>query len=242
MVEMKTTKKATRDMVRAIPEPEWTDTWHPIGHGAVMDALNDAIKKTGMTVIRDNYTMVNEGQRVFGEWVLDRRVNGINCSIGWRNSMDKSMAIGICAGTHVIVCSNMQFSAEWIEFRMHTGNLDRDELFGIAAKAVDSVIVKSDELAEWHRSLKSIELPQFSERWKSAVFDLMESGVVPSSRFKKFLDLYDVESSRNNFELKNSVYVLHAAATNVLKNDNMFTVAKRTSELTEIINRVSVAA
>ena len=234
---MKTIISATREMVRSIPSPEFTDTWHPIGHATVMDALNLAVRESGMNVVADQYTLVNDGARVFGRWTLDRRTNGIAYSIGFRNSIDKSMAIGICAGTFVMVCANMAFDGEWVEFRMHTGKLDIDELNTIAKSAVASVITKTDEFAAWHKSLKEKVIPFQSERWKSTVFDMFDHGIVPPSRFKRFLDAYRIEGNRPGAP-SDSAYIIHAAATNVLKTDNMFTIAKRTSELTVLLDAV----
>ena len=40
--------------------------------------------------------------------------------VGFRNSHDKSMVAGICAGARVFVCDNLAFSGDFSEKRKHT--------------------------------------------------------------------------------------------------------------------------
>src|SRR5262249_47610898 len=47
---------------------------------------------------------------------------GVNLSVGVRNSIDKTLPLGFCAGNRVFVCDNLSFSAELLVNRKHTVN------------------------------------------------------------------------------------------------------------------------
>ena len=137
--------------IRAVPEPEWTPTWHPVSHGKVLDALDLAVKETGMDVVGSHYSLSGEqGQNLFGTWTLDREDNGMRWMVGFRNSLNKNLALGVCAGNHVISCSNMMFKGDdFIAFRRHSGGLDWDELVELAKRAMEGLIEKMKKLATW---------------------------------------------------------------------------------------------
>ena len=47
-------------------------------------------------------------------------------SIGFRNSYNKSISAGFCAGSRVIVCSNLMFTGDIVRIRRHTRNILTD--------------------------------------------------------------------------------------------------------------------
>ena len=47
---------------------------------------------------------------------------GVALSVGIRNSIDKTLPLGFCAGNRVFVCDNLSFSAELLVNRKHTVN------------------------------------------------------------------------------------------------------------------------
>ena len=127
--------------------PTKTDTYIPVGH----QHLVNTVKRIGSDYFNhepiDGKFEVNKtGDQMFGtlSWQGE---NGSNLSLGFRNSYDKSMPVGICAGAQIIVCSNMMFVGDIISMRRHTGNVisDLDDLVedlvkqsnGIYAKTVD---------------------------------------------------------------------------------------------------------
>lgn len=68
-----------------------------------------------------NPSLTRHDQRFFG--VLDLAcplADGVTLAVGIRNSLDKSLPIGFCAGQRVMVCDNLAFRSEVVITRKHT--------------------------------------------------------------------------------------------------------------------------
>ncbi len=86
--------------------------------------------------------------------------SGMNRSIGFRNSYDKTLPIGVCGGASVFVCSNLMFTGDIIKMRKHTQNVEED-LDILIQKLFDDVDRRYDESVEAKKHLQEIE---FSDR------------------------------------------------------------------------------
>jgi hypothetical protein len=64
-------KRTTEEVVAAVPEPTWTDTWHPVAHKHIISSLNKAIKATGIEIVDKRYTLSANGANVFSSWILE---------------------------------------------------------------------------------------------------------------------------------------------------------------------------
>lgn len=99
-------------------------TFSPIAHIKIADfMLNlgaDILK--GYTLVSETYSIARNGSQCFSVLTYSRGDDGINFSIGWRNSTDKSLAIGICLGASVICCSNLMFDGDIKILRRHSMN------------------------------------------------------------------------------------------------------------------------
>ena len=122
--------------VYQVPSVEFTKTFKPVHHQQVIEAIRTGINAVGMNVMSTEYVLANSGMRMFGVWELDSGTSEICWSIGLRNSMDKSMALGITAGTKVFICSNLAFDGEFVELRRHTKGLTIEELEFMAYRAI----------------------------------------------------------------------------------------------------------
>ena len=103
-------KFVSRDEVALVPTPYGTDSWKPVPHMEVIDAVTDVVKAHNWQILEENFGLAREGQKMFGVM----RINKSNSSdwsrcIGLRNSHDKSFAVGLSAGISVTVCSNLAF-------------------------------------------------------------------------------------------------------------------------------------
>lgn len=220
--------RLNRQEIEAIPSPEYTKTWHPISHKEVLASLDLVVKAEGVDVVSESYSVKNNGRNMFGTWTLDMPLGkGSLVQLGFRNSYMKTFAVGIAAGTHVIACSNLQFSGEFLEFRKHTSGLDFDELLITAAAAFSGVLVKSMELHEWQEALRPVALPE--PDFKALTFDAMRSGILAPNRFRDFLDKHEEEVELSKGE--NGLYEFHGAVTRMNRDNNLFTVGYRTADL-----------
>lgn len=127
--------------------PEKTDTYIPVGH----QQLVNTVKRIGSDYfnhepVDGRLEVNNTGNQLFG--TLSWQGEGTsNISIGFRNSYDKSMAVGVCAGAQIIVCSNMMFVGDVISMRKHTGNItaNLDNLVEDLIKQSNGIYAKTAE-------------------------------------------------------------------------------------------------
>jgi len=227
------TARVSEQEVMSVPEPEWTKSWHPVSHGKVIEAMELAVKDTGMDIVSRSYSLAGKGTNVFGTWLLDKEDNGMKWMVGFRNSMSKSLALGVCAGNHIINCSNMQFRGDdFIEFRKHTGGLDWDELVEIAKKAMVGLIERMGRLATWHSSLKERRIDQ--DDFKVLTFDAMKGNIFFPQQFPKFLDCYDMEQ-KTSPETGDTMYQFNGGVTRLLRDQSLFAISHRTTNLIKML-------
>jgi len=115
----------TRDDLALVPVPEATDSYIPVPHNNLADTLStigrDILK--GFTLSNEQYALAREGQQMFGVLSFRNDHNELGLSIGFRNSYDKSMAIGIAIGAQVFICDNLALTGDITIMRKHTVNV-----------------------------------------------------------------------------------------------------------------------
>jgi hypothetical protein len=224
---MNSKERFTEAEIVAIPSPEYTKSWNPISHGEVIQSVQAVIDEKGVGVVNKSYSTTNNGRNMFGSWTLDLMHGETSrVQIGFRNSIMKKFAVGMCGGDHVIVCSNLMFSGEFVEFRKHTSGLDFEELIAVAGRAFDKVLVDSERTHAWHESLKEVPLPQAD--FKALTYDAMAAGIIPPNRFKNFIA--SVEQEQEIYR-DLTLYQFHGGVTRLVRDNNLFTVSDRTRDL-----------
>jgi len=117
----------TEDAVRAVVIPNGTKTWCPIGHNVLIDLIGAELDKRGLIVEERQYAMVDAGAQMFGTYTLRAdRNKDFTLALGIRNSINKTLPAGMCAGSRVFVCDNLAFSAAVTLGRKHTMNIMED--------------------------------------------------------------------------------------------------------------------
>lgn len=229
------TKRIDEHEVQAIPAPEWTDTWHPVSHGLIIDALGRACHSSGIEVTRREYSVNEPGTRMFGVWNLALGNGAMTYALGFRNSTDKTMVVGITAGTNVTVCDNLCFSGDFIAFRKHTSGLDEQELRQIAAEAVSGAVVKMDRFYEWHKRLHDFYVPR--NELKVLTFDMINRGVFSGGQFANFMTALDEERGVQHgtvLDGATSLFSVHGAATRLMRTWSLLRVSDATRQLNGI--------
>jgi len=84
-------EKIMRDQLATLPVPEATDTFKPIPHVEVVNALIETLGFRHIGVVRDEYAATPDGMKMFGVMDLEAGFTGCRFSLGLRNSNDKSM-------------------------------------------------------------------------------------------------------------------------------------------------------
>src|SRR5438034_7103663 len=106
-------QKITRDQLAALPVPESTDTFKPIPHVEVVDALVETLGFRHIGVVRDEYAATPDGMKMFGVMDLEAGFTGCRFSLGLRNSNDKSMRLALTVGYRTFVCDNLAFQGDF---------------------------------------------------------------------------------------------------------------------------------
>lgn len=219
-------------LARQEPAPAWTDTWHPLSHGQVIDAVQLATQQLGWQIGRKAYS-VREGSEMFATWEIQNQGNGEgNFELGFRNSIAKTLAVGVCIGRHITVCSNLIFRGDFVIFRKHTGALYFDEICVMAVEALQTLEGQFDLLKQWQEGLKNISLAD------SQVASLLLAGmgrpypILPPARFGEFKELYFDEGSKYS----RTMHGFHGALTEMMKEAHPVRLLQLSQNLVRFID------
>jgi len=148
-----------------IKVPERTETYIPVSHQELVTKIKEAGTKHYNTSPFETKLEVNHrGQQMFGSMIFHDGSNlrtdgsGMNKSIGFRNSYDKTLPIGVCGGASVFVCSNLMFTGDIIKMRKHTQNVEEDldaliqKLFADVDRRYNEAIADRETMSEIHFS------------------------------------------------------------------------------------------
>lgn len=197
----------TEKDVRMVKAPEPTATWFPFEHALVLDELELARKELGLVPATKRYELSKDGKKFFGVWSFDFG-HDIHSSVGFRNSIDRTLAVGLTAGTLVTVCSNLAFNGTWLQFRKHTKYV-LDDLREFVRVAFDKSLSVSKRDVEWQRSL--VEYRMSLVDWKTMTYDALDAGVLALS---KSAPLFEHKGERN-------LSVWFNIITNILSNRSL---------------------
>jgi len=222
------TNKATEAEVIQVPAVPFTRSFHPIHHRDILAAVRSGVAATGLDIVKTEYVLANNGNRMFGVWDLSGGSDELCWSIGIRNSMDKSMALGITAGTRVFVCENLAFSGEFVEFRKHTKGLDLTELDFLAYRAMKSMVTNLTKFQAWHEGLRNFDLDE--QEAKLLLVEIMGQAIIPPSKFARFNDLYF------GGVYEPTLWGFHETVTDMLRDSNLITLPKKNRMLNDILD------
>lgn len=104
-----------------VPIPPGTDSYFPVPHSTVVQEVTDRLGQAGFRVKRTQHALSRGDARYFGTLDLESSLlSGVTLAVGIRNSFDKSLPLGFCAGSRVFVCDNLAFRSELLVTRKHT--------------------------------------------------------------------------------------------------------------------------
>lgn len=115
--------------LKQVPLPRETRTYKPVSHFDLAVNLGEVSKGLlrGYELDKTQYGLAREGNQMFG---LHTYRNGVSSEmglcIGFRNSYDKSMSVGIAIGASVFVCDNLSLTGDIAIMRKHTQNVWND--------------------------------------------------------------------------------------------------------------------
>lgn len=172
-----------------VPAPAPTATWFPISHAAVLHGVTETLDAAGFGIERQTLALSQDNAKFFGVLRLRAMVaDGVFLAAGIRNSIDKTLPLGFCAGQSVLCCDNLAFRSELLVARKHTtfggvrfseaiakavGSLSafqQSEALRIAQmrdRSLDDTEAEALMLRSYERGLVShLTLPRVIEQWR----------------------------------------------------------------------------
>ena len=210
---------ATEDDIRAANVPQGTKSYVAVPHSRLIEEVRFNLPRFGIQETRSRWALAKNGDRMFGVMNLDfpgiRRTNGHGLTLGLRNSYDKSMSVGLVAGTNVFVCDNLAFHGEIEMRRNHTRNIFRD-LPGMLYEMLERLGGYFQRNEAFVRNLQEAQLSQ-----RDADHLLVESvrrDILPVTKLPKVMHEYE-EPTFEEFKDRNA-WSLFNAYTYVAKKTN----------------------
>ena len=208
-----TSKEVKLDELESIEMPEATRSYVPVSHYDL--AMN--IGSIGERVIdkelhSKHFGVARKGQHMFATYTYKNDEDEVGMSIGFRNSYDKSMSIGVCVGAKVFVCENLMMTGEVTFMRKHTGNI-LDELNSLIFKVLYKSDDKFTQLAKDKESMK--EIPINNQRAWETMGVLFGKGIINTPQISIMRKEWK-NPSHQEFD-DNSLWSLYNAGTESLK-------------------------
>ena len=120
--------EVTLDELKSIDMPKETSTYVPVSHYDLVTNINmvatDLLPSYELT--KNKFGVSRQGQQMFGVTTFKNSNDEMGLSIGYRNSYDKTMSVGIAIGAIVFVCDNLALTGTITVMRKHTINVWND--------------------------------------------------------------------------------------------------------------------
>ena len=121
-------QEASREEIGEIPIPITTRSYSPVAHGELADSLAKRAEYLlpEFSLHKSQFGLARDGQQLFGVHSFRNGSTDLALSIGFRNSYDKTLSVGIAVGASVMVCDNLALSGDITLMRKHTTNVETD--------------------------------------------------------------------------------------------------------------------
>ena len=208
-----TSREVKLNDLESIEMPEATKSYVPVSHYDL--AMN--VGSIGERVIdkelhSKKFGLARHGQHMFATYTFKNDEDEVGMSIGFRNSYDKSMSIGVCVGAKVFVCENLMMTGEVTFMRKHTGNI-LDELNSLIFKVLYNSEDKFVQLQEDKESMK--EIPINNQRAWETMGVLFGKGIINTPQISIMKKEWK-NPSHDAFD-DDSLWSLYNAGTEALK-------------------------
>jgi len=109
----------------AIPLPKETRSYKPVSHQALAIMLSTIASDLlpEFELVNMQFGLARDGAQMFGVHTFKNGSSAMGLSIGFRNSYDKSLSVGLAVGGQVFVCDNLCLSGEVTVLKKHTLNV-----------------------------------------------------------------------------------------------------------------------
>ena len=182
--------EASKADVQAVPVPEETDSYVPVPYSRFIEEVELHVPRFGLQIADESFALAREGNQMFAVLTCKSpQLNGdFALAIGVRNSYDRSLSVGLVAGTRVFCCDNLAFSGEASMARKHTANVFRD-LPDLIYRMLSSVSSMQERTRH--------EIVQMKDRMLAVneaehlLIEGVKASVVPVSKLPQVIDAWE---------------------------------------------------
>lgn len=182
--------EATKADLASVPVPEETDSYCPVPFGRFVEEVELHIPRFGLRITEERFALARNGEQMFGVLTCanGNSHNDYALAIGLRNSYDRSLSVGLVAGSVVFCCDNLAFSGEARMARKHTANVFRD-LPDLIYRMLSKVSSMQSRIHEEIAAMKARELTL--EMADHLMVEAVRKNVLPASHLPKVLDAWE---------------------------------------------------
>jgi hypothetical protein len=222
----------TEQQLFEVPVPKMTSTYKPIPHRDIIENTEFELASQGFEIDNKSYRVSKAGEQVIAYWRLKGTIGDSVMSpmIAFKNSYDKSMALGYGVGNQVIVCSNGMVHGDMGTYkRKHVGSI-RIELKENILRCLDNMFDVYNESVILSNRLKERDLDKRTTAELLGRLYIEKNIISPTELniIKRELD----EPTYEDF-LDSNAWSLYNHCTFALKQAHPATSFKKHAEVTE---------
>jgi hypothetical protein len=167
-----------------------------------------------LTITEERFALARDGEQMFGVLTCTNGVTHTDygLAIGLRNSYDRSLSVGLIAGSHVVCCDNLAFSGEVSMQRKHTANVFRD-LPDLIYRMLSQVSSMQSRIHAEIAAMKDRGLG--SESADHLMVEAVRRNALPASQLPKVIDAW--EKPKHDEFVPRTAWSLFNAFTEVQK-------------------------
>ena len=246
LIAARGTHYITREQLAALPMPEPKGPRHFVRPFIEdVETVLDNFGSIGARFIDDRYViardpLTRDARRYYGQIQIelpDHQDSSYTLQIGLRGSVDQSVSRALGVGAVICVCSNGCFSAE-VEF--HTKQtLNVNQRIGpMIASAVARIPALAEAQSAQFERYRNATITQ--RQGDAFLVECVRRGALTPSQLGKALEQWDAPAFPEHGEFGWSLWKLHNAVTESLKNPNaqgeLAAIWQRTRILTNYLN------
>ena len=229
---------ASMEDLAAIPLPKETHSYKPVSHQALATMLgamaSDLLPE--FELVNTQFGLARDGAQMFGVHTLKNGHSSMGLSIGFRNSYNKSLSVGIAVGGQVFVCDNLMLTGEVTVLKKHTLNV-MSSIEALALSAIYKSRSAFNQIQEDAETMKDI--PLSDEDAYRTIGLLYGNGIITPRQIPVVKNEW-LKPSHDDFEGRN-VWSFYNACTESLKSSPPQSIMERHLNLhSQLMNPLQV--
>ena len=173
-------------------------------------------------LVNTQFGLARDGAQMFGVHTLKNGHSSMGLSIGFRNSYNKSLSVGIAVGGQVFVCDNLMLTGEVTVLKKHTLNV-MSSIEALALSAIYKSRSAFNQIQEDAETMKDI--PLSDEDAYRTIGLLYGNGIITPRQIPVVKNEW-LKPSHDDFEGRN-VWSFYNACTESLKSSPPQSIMER---------------